>query len=173
MLEMSSNSCALGPDGQLLPADKISWYNDPDDAQPLSAPVSSVAETPSALGSSSALDILMHAGRSATTKVASSRHSTSPRQSSRHSKTSAKVCEAAETSEAVASSKHKARDCSGSSSHGSQIARHVTGPVLSEHSGSEFEDGVDGTATDPATNVASAHLTYEELKAMNGTKASG
>ena len=26
---------ALGPDGQLLDATKIVWYNDPDDAQPI------------------------------------------------------------------------------------------------------------------------------------------
>lgn len=26
---------ALGPDGQLLDASKIEWYNDPDDAQPI------------------------------------------------------------------------------------------------------------------------------------------
>jgi hypothetical protein len=173
---MSSDSCALGPDGQLLPADKIAWYNDPDDTQPISASVSLVAETPSAPGPSSAFDILMHAGRSATAKVAGSRRSTSPRRSSRHSKPSAKVREAAETNEAVASSKRKARDRSGSSSHSRWVACCVTGPVLSEHSGSEFEDGVDGTATDPATDIASeddeARFTYEELKAMNGTKAS-
>jgi hypothetical protein len=26
---------ALGPDGQLLDATKLVWYNDPDDAQPI------------------------------------------------------------------------------------------------------------------------------------------
>jgi hypothetical protein len=26
---------ALGPDGQLLDATKMVWYNDPDDAQPI------------------------------------------------------------------------------------------------------------------------------------------
>jgi hypothetical protein len=34
---------ALGPDGQLLDATEIEWYNDPDDAQPIQ-PASFVQE---------------------------------------------------------------------------------------------------------------------------------
>lgn len=30
-----SDNAALGPNGQLLDASKIAWYNDPDDAQPI------------------------------------------------------------------------------------------------------------------------------------------
>ncbi|KAH9160626.1 hypothetical protein EDB89DRAFT_871052 [Lactarius sanguifluus] len=36
---------ALGPDGQLLDASKMKWYNDPDDAQPIE-PTPSAASTP-------------------------------------------------------------------------------------------------------------------------------
>jgi hypothetical protein len=35
--------CALDADGNLLDADKIEWFNDPDDAQPLSTQFSSKA----------------------------------------------------------------------------------------------------------------------------------
>jgi hypothetical protein len=33
---MSSDQCALNPDGSLKDAKDIQWFNDPDDAQPLS-----------------------------------------------------------------------------------------------------------------------------------------
>ena len=32
---MTADQPAVGPDGQLLNASKIKWYNDPDDAQPI------------------------------------------------------------------------------------------------------------------------------------------
>ena len=32
---MASDNCAVGPDGQLLDASKITWYNDPDDDMPM------------------------------------------------------------------------------------------------------------------------------------------
>jgi hypothetical protein len=32
---MTDSQPALGPDGQLLDASKIDWYNDPDDAHPI------------------------------------------------------------------------------------------------------------------------------------------
>lgn len=32
------NQCAVGPEGQLLDASKIDWYNDPDDAELIQAP---------------------------------------------------------------------------------------------------------------------------------------
>jgi hypothetical protein len=32
---MMADQPAVGPDGQLLDASKIIWYNDPDDAQPV------------------------------------------------------------------------------------------------------------------------------------------
>ena len=32
---MMADQPAVGPDGQLLDASKIQWYNDPDDAQPI------------------------------------------------------------------------------------------------------------------------------------------
>jgi hypothetical protein len=31
----SADQAALGPDGQLLDASKITWYNDPDDSHPI------------------------------------------------------------------------------------------------------------------------------------------
>lgn len=31
----SADQPALGPDGQLLDASKIAWYNDPDDSHPI------------------------------------------------------------------------------------------------------------------------------------------
>ncbi|KAJ7212844.1 hypothetical protein C8J57DRAFT_1227483 [Mycena rebaudengoi] len=38
-----SEQCAVGPDGKLLDAKTIVWYNDPDDAQPLpTAPTSTI-----------------------------------------------------------------------------------------------------------------------------------
>jgi hypothetical protein len=30
-----TDQCALGPDGKLLDASKIPWYDDPDDPQPI------------------------------------------------------------------------------------------------------------------------------------------
>lgn len=36
-----ADQSALGPDGQLLDATEIEWYNDPDDAQPIQ-PASSI-----------------------------------------------------------------------------------------------------------------------------------
>lgn len=41
-----SETCALGPDGQLLDASEITWFNDPDDAQPIQ-PTPPTAPTPS------------------------------------------------------------------------------------------------------------------------------
>lgn len=39
-----ADQSALGPDGQLLDATEIKWYNDPDDAQPIQ-PISSMQGT--------------------------------------------------------------------------------------------------------------------------------
>ena len=41
-LLMASDNCAIGPDGKLLDASKITWFNDPDDAEPM-APASSTS----------------------------------------------------------------------------------------------------------------------------------
>lgn len=35
---MSVNQCAVGADGNLLPAGLINFYNDPDDTTPISGP---------------------------------------------------------------------------------------------------------------------------------------
>ncbi|KAL0948268.1 hypothetical protein HGRIS_010863 [Hohenbuehelia grisea] len=46
-----TDQCAVGSDGQLLDANMIPWFNDPDDARPISAPVANgeapAEETPS------------------------------------------------------------------------------------------------------------------------------
>lgn len=44
-LIMTLDNCAIGPDGELLDASKIVWFNDPDDDQPMaSATTSSTAQ---------------------------------------------------------------------------------------------------------------------------------
>lgn len=45
---MSSDQCAVGPDGQLLPASQIQWFHDPDDPMPLAQPAcpSALLEVP-------------------------------------------------------------------------------------------------------------------------------
>ncbi|KAJ7182071.1 hypothetical protein C8R46DRAFT_1313992 [Mycena filopes] len=40
----SPEQCAVGPDGKLLPATAIQWYNDPDDKAPLPQPAPVVQE---------------------------------------------------------------------------------------------------------------------------------
>ncbi|CAK5272511.1 unnamed protein product [Mycena citricolor] len=48
---MSTEQCAIGPDGQLLPASEIVFYNDPDDPAPLpSAPPSHRTLRPRTIG---------------------------------------------------------------------------------------------------------------------------
>jgi hypothetical protein len=44
---MTDSQPALGPDGQLLDASKIDWYNDPDDAHPIQQPTRPVRTTQS------------------------------------------------------------------------------------------------------------------------------
>ena len=47
---MASDNCAVGPDGQLLDASKITWYNDPDDdipMAPMTATLPSMVQGPS------------------------------------------------------------------------------------------------------------------------------
>ena len=39
---MASDSCAVGPDGTLLDASQIVWFNDPDDDEPMVPATSSV-----------------------------------------------------------------------------------------------------------------------------------
>lgn len=34
----SSDQCAVGPGGKLLPAERIQWYDDPDDKEPIVQP---------------------------------------------------------------------------------------------------------------------------------------
>jgi hypothetical protein len=41
---ISADQPARGPDGQLLDASKIEWYNDPDDPHPIQATTSRVQE---------------------------------------------------------------------------------------------------------------------------------
>ena len=41
---MASDSCALGPDGTLLDASRIEWFNDPDDDEPMVTATSSTAQ---------------------------------------------------------------------------------------------------------------------------------
>ena len=41
---MAPDNCAVGPDGQLLDASKITWYNDPDDDTPM-APTTTLPST--------------------------------------------------------------------------------------------------------------------------------
>jgi hypothetical protein len=38
---MASDNCALGPDGKLLDASKIPWFNDPDDDEPMASATTS------------------------------------------------------------------------------------------------------------------------------------
>jgi hypothetical protein len=42
---MASDNCAVGPDGKLLDASQIVWFNDPDDDEPMApATTSSMAQ---------------------------------------------------------------------------------------------------------------------------------
>ena len=43
MNQAESDQPALGPDGQLVDASKIAWYNDPDDPHPIQ-PISMTSE---------------------------------------------------------------------------------------------------------------------------------
>jgi len=49
----SSDQCAIGTDGSLLDAQQITWYNDPDDAAPISSAESHVKSGGNAVASSS------------------------------------------------------------------------------------------------------------------------
>jgi hypothetical protein len=161
----SSDSCAVGPDGKLLDASEITWFNDPDDAHPIPGPDSG---TPAA-GSSSVFAIMMQAGRTSTTKIAGGRRSTSPRRSSRCSKPSAKLREANESKSA---GKRKTRDSSrGSPARQSIMRRRIDNADVSDGTSSLFE-GDGGYTTEPVedTDAVSEEegpsFTLEELKAM-------
>jgi hypothetical protein len=86
-----SDQCAVGPNGALLDASQIVWYNDPDDDNPIIATTSSTAiATPASSGASSvptlnAFDILRSARKTSSSFIPSSRRST------RVSKPSAKL----------------------------------------------------------------------------------
>ncbi|KAL0948275.1 hypothetical protein HGRIS_010869 [Hohenbuehelia grisea] len=58
-----TDQCAVGSDGQLLDANMIPWFNDPDDARPISAPVAN-GEAPAearSVGNSRKLHDALHA----------------------------------------------------------------------------------------------------------------
>ncbi|KAJ6538241.1 hypothetical protein B0H10DRAFT_2245928 [Mycena sp. CBHHK59/15] len=65
----SGEQCAVGSDGNLLPADQIVFYNDPDDANPL-PPIPASTSTP---GAGQAVPIPNLFCRSARTRTVSSR----------------------------------------------------------------------------------------------------
>ncbi|KAI0038376.1 hypothetical protein FA95DRAFT_1613436, partial [Auriscalpium vulgare] len=72
-----SDQCAVGPDGRLLDASEITFYNDPDDENPLPASITS-SMTPSSAPAVNAFDILTcktAAQHPAAPKVAGARRS--------------------------------------------------------------------------------------------------
>jgi hypothetical protein len=73
-MSSSSDNCALGPDGKLLPAEEIQWFNDPDDPQPISAPPKS-GITACPAPSPNAFDVLLKKGVTPASVVVGSRRS--------------------------------------------------------------------------------------------------
>jgi hypothetical protein len=68
---MSSDQCALNPDGSFKDAKDIQWYNDPDDAQPLPPDPSGAASTEPLPLDPSAATSAQPLGRGRRNKVAS------------------------------------------------------------------------------------------------------
>jgi len=56
---MASNSCAVGPDGELLDASKIVWFHDADDDRPMAPATTSLMAQPQPGLSATTLDLFV------------------------------------------------------------------------------------------------------------------
>ena len=153
---MASDNCAVGPDGQLLDASKITWYNDPDDDMPM-APTTTLPSTVQGRPSVTTLDSFV-------TKVAPA-----TRRSARAPRPSTKLIDL----DNVMTLKHKA--CNTASTNPSR--RHCqASPGYEEEEATEPDptptdiedepDPTDSDIEDDDDDLVNPDAAYEEAKAL-------